>query len=131
MAELYTCYSPKGEKFELPRANYLDCIQHYGWTKGPPSGVAPVSEAPAPVSEAPVEQAPAATESEQVPAADPEKDADEELDFDAMDKDTLKAFIRANFPDAEFDGRASRETLADLAFELVTKADEAKDAAAN
>lgn len=113
MSQLFVCYSPKGEKFELTRANFRDVTQNYGWTQFPPKGV-----------EAPVEPAPASIPAP-APAAGDTANVDYVAMYAAMDKNALKALIRTNFPDATFDGRASRDDLAALAAELTAAADEA------
>lgn len=114
MSQLFVCYSPKGEKFELTRPNFRDVLQNYGFTQHPPVAVAataPVAPAPAPAPAAPA------------PVAGDTANVDYLAMYAEMDKNGLKAFIRTNFPDATFDGRASRDDLAELAAQLTAAAD--------
>lgn len=36
MSNLVTIYSPKGEKHEVSKPNFIDLSRHYGWTGHPP-----------------------------------------------------------------------------------------------
>jgi hypothetical protein len=114
MSQLFVCYSPKGEKFELTRANFRDCIQNYGFTQHPPKGV---EAAPEPTPAPTPDPAPA-------PVAGDTANVDYVAMYGAMDKNDLKALIKSNWPDATFDGRASRDDLAALAARLTAEADE-------
>jgi hypothetical protein len=110
MADLHVCYSPKGEKFELTKANYLDCTQHFGFTTTPPSNL-PAVEAEVEADAEPEVEADAEPEAEV--EAEAEIEDAEEAAFDPEDKDSVKAYLRAN--EIEFDGRASLADLVDLA----------------
>ncbi len=126
MSQLYTCYSPSGEKFELSRANFLDCTLHYGFTTNAPGApAAPIPapvEAPAPVeSSAPEEiiededgeDAALDEDGEDADYADFANEVDEAEPLTFADKDAVKAFLRDRH--IEFDGRASFDTLVALA----------------
>lgn len=119
--ELYTCYSPAGEKFELSRANYLDCTQHYGFSVSAPSDyVAPevdeAGEGEGADEEAVTEDADEDAVDEDAVDEDAATDADD-ADADApltfADKDAVKTYLRD--AGVDFDGRASFDDLVELA----------------
>ncbi|ARK07410.1 hypothetical protein LAV_00010 [Sphingobium phage Lacusarx] len=136
MSDLHVIYSPKNEKFEVSRLNFLDLQKVKGWTLQPKTDTAigaaeaakeapvtPVTPKVPEVAEKPAE-APAAPET--TPAADePVKVRLTVEDFDDLaDKDAVKAYIEAAFPGTKIDGRANREKLVAQAVGL------AEDAAA-
>lgn len=132
MSDLFTIYSPKNEKFEVTRLNFLDLQKVKGWTLTPKTetavaAVEAVKEAPvAPVE--PVE--PATTEQTAETTTENASQADapvkvrltvEEFD-DLADKEAVKAYIEAAFPGTKIDGRANREKLVAQAVALAEEA---------
>lgn len=130
-SNLFTCYSPAGEKFELTRPNYLDATSNFGFTTTPP-GTAPAAadedeiddlddEEQDEQDEQPADETPA-DESDETEADEPVEveapvteapAADEAPAFDPNDRDSVKTFLRKN--EIEFDGRASLADLVALA----------------
>ncbi|USM11592.1 hypothetical protein vBCbaSRXM_147 [Citromicrobium phage vB_CbaS-RXM] len=133
-ANLFTCYSPSGEKFELTRPNYLDATQNFGFTTNAP-GAAPAAdegdeddaaeaerlaaEAEAAAASEPATEPTTAegetTATDEQPATDApaEEPTTEAPAFDPEDKDSVKAYLRKN--EIQFDGRASLADLVALA----------------
>ena len=136
MSDLFVCYSPKGEKFELTRPNYQDATQNYGFTVSPPSAVA-VSDEPDDDENADVDTDADENGDENADADDDANDTDDDdaddTDDDASDfftvaadfpedKGEIKDYIEAKFPDAVYDKRMGRDDL--IAF-AIAKAEEA------
>lgn len=107
-SNLFVCYSPSGEKFELSRPNFLDATQHFGFTSAAPT------EKPLKASvKSPLEAAVKEPVSIKREVEDDEQPADEEPAFAPNDRDSVKAFLRKS--EIEFDGRASLTDLVALA----------------
>lgn len=120
MSNLHVCYSPKGEKFELSRPNFLDATQNFGFTTNPPASAEQDEADGAPSAESPVEpteevEAVETVEEAEEPVSEEvtEAPAKEELPYDAADKNSVKEFLRSK--GIEFDGRSSLDDLLKLA----------------
>ena len=130
---LYTVFSPQGERFEVTRLNFHDLITHAGWSQSAPTG----AQAPASVVEddQTADYDDPATEADEtvVEVAETEETAGEdgddapkvratEEDFaDLENKADVAAYIRATYPDAEFDGRLNRGKLVEFAIDLAAE----------
>jgi hypothetical protein len=115
MAQLYTCFSPEGEKFELTRPNFLDCTQHYGFTTSRPNAVEVVEDDDAPVEDV-VEDEAVVGDDEDAPVADDDAEdaiVEEASEIEFEDKDDVKRYLRSQGID--FDGRASFADLVAVA----------------
>jgi len=132
MSDLYVIYSPKGEKFEVTRLNFLDLQKSKGWTVEPKAETAiaaaeiatktvvdpaPVVPAPEPVETPKTVEAPA-------PVADeaPKVRATVEDFADLESKAEVFEYIEKTFPGNKIDGRANREKLVALAIDLAAQA---------
>jgi hypothetical protein len=118
--QIHVCYSPEGERVEATRANFHDLTSFYGYTTNAPLGVeVPYEEGGpkvAPTGDAGIAAEAAAAEADaELEAPTTERVPNE---FDNMEKPELVEFLKEFFPEAAFDGRANRDTLAELAATL-------------
>lgn len=91
MSQLFTIYSPKGEKFEVSKPNFHDLRTHYGWSPQPPvADTSTVAVATATVEPKVEEPAP----DEQVVETAPETD---EADAPVDEKSALIAELKDRF----------------------------------
>ncbi|MEQ6333009.1 hypothetical protein [Sphingobium sp. MK2] len=126
MSELYTIFSPTGEKFEVSLANFRDLSTEPGWS------VSPIAIAAATVNEPVITETSDETVTDE-PVTETDETTTEETapkarvtveDFaDLTDKADVAAYISTAFPDAKIDGRANRDKLVAQAIELATPAE--------
>lgn len=142
-----TVYDPKGEAFEMSKANARDLVAHMGWSFSKPTVIVkevaaeeeapacevptetestPTEEAPAAVEEAAAEEAPAeeaaaeeAPEETAAPAADAPFTTEEQF-AELTERDQLVEYLGKHFPDFKPHHKAGRDSLVAKAIELAT-----------
>lgn len=116
-------FDPKGEHFEMVRANARDLVEHAGWTYSPPKVIEKIVQAVV-APEAVETPEPEVIEEEEAPVTEEEDSgptADEDKFSFIKDREQAVAYLAENFPEFKPHHRAGFESLIEKIVELSGK----------